>query len=185
MTAHNRHSYGKHSHGQHSYVTARNKVLTRTEAASAAEQARNDARVVVFTNGCFDILHIGHVRLLETARSYGDFLIVGVNSDESVRRLKGPDRPVVPEAERAEMIAALGCVDCVCIFDEDTPVELIQQVKPDVHVKGGDYQPHELPEAGVVEAAGGRVEIVPFADIDTEGRSTTNLIGKMSRRNKH
>ena len=95
----------------------------------------------MFTNGCFDILHIGHVRYLEAARALGDVLVVGVNTDDSVRRLKGPDRPLNPEAERAEILAALECVDCVTLFDEATPIELILAIKPDIHCKGGDYVP--------------------------------------------
>lgn len=160
---------------------ARDRIVSRKTLARIAEQARSSGQKVVFTNGCFDILHIGHLRLLEKARSFGDILIVGVNSDDSVRRLKGPDRPVVPESERAEMVSGIHCVDYVSLFDEDTPVELLRCVRPDVHVKGGDYAPDKLPEAGVVESFGGRVEIVPFSEIDTEGLSTTDLIRRLSR----
>lgn len=148
------------------------------------EQAKGQGRTVVFTNGCFDILHIGHVRYLQDARALGDLLVVGVNSDDSVRRLKGPDRPVVPEFERVEILAALQCVDYVTIFAEDTPVELILTVKPDIHVKGGDYRPEDLPEADAVLSVGGRIQIVPYTSTETEGRSTTTLIGKIVRNHR-
>lgn len=131
------------------------------------------------TNGCFDILHIGHVRYLQDARALGDMLVIGVNSDSSVRKLKGPERPVVREHERVEILAALECVDYVTVFSEDTPIELILAIKPSVHVKGGDYRPEDLPEAPIVESIGGRVEIVSFTSTETEGLSTSNLIGKI------
>jgi D-beta-D-heptose 7-phosphate kinase/D-beta-D-heptose 1-phosphate adenosyltransferase len=131
---------------------------------------------VVFTNGVFDLLHTGHVTLLEAARAEGDALIVGINSDASVRRLgKGPERPVVPEAERARVIAALACVDCVVLFDADTPLELIRAVRPDVLVKGADYTKDEIVGGAEVEGWGGRVVRVPLVT----GISTTALLGKL------
>lgn len=137
----------------------------------------NQNKKIVFTNGCFDILHIGHKRYLQEAASLGDLLIVGVNSDDSVRRLKGPDRPVNSEQDRAEMLSALGFVDYVVIFGEDTPYELIKKIQPDVLVKGGDYKPEEVVGRDIVEARGGRLELIQFV----EGKSTTNIINKISK----
>jgi rfaE bifunctional protein nucleotidyltransferase chain/domain len=130
----------------------------------------------VFTNGVFDLLHTGHIALLEAARAEGDALIVGLNSDASARRLaKGPDRPVVPEAERARLVAALAAVDCVVLFDEPTPLTLIQRLRPDVLVKGADYDRAAIVGADEVERRGGRVVRVPLE----EGRSTTELLRKL------
>lgn len=137
-------------------------------------------RRVVFTNGCFDLLHVGHLRTLQWARDQGDLLIVAVNSDSSVRKLKGPSRPLTPEQERAELLAGFACVDYVILFDEDTPIELLQQIQPDVHVKGGDYRPDQLPESAVIAAYGGKVLVTPLI----EGRSTSNLEKKL-RENPH
>jgi rfaE bifunctional protein nucleotidyltransferase chain/domain len=151
--------------------------LTRPEVAARAHSLRADGKRIVFTNGVFDILHVGHIRYLQEARALGNALIVGVNSDASVRRLKGPTRPVNPQDERAEVLAALRCVDAVCIFDEDTPHALIEAVRPHVHAKGGDYQdPDALPETPLVRRLGGDVVILPLVP----GRSTTRLIEKMS-----
>ena len=130
---------------------------------------------IVFTNGCFDILHTGHVRYLKTARSLGDCLAVGLNSDVSVRRLKGPERPVNVEADRAEVLDALFAVDYVTIFDEPTAAELIARIRPDVYVKGGDYTLDTLPEAKIVQQYGGRVAFVDLGP----GRSTTKVIEKL------
>jgi len=132
---------------------------------------------VVFTNGCFDLLHAGHVRLLEGARRQGDLLVVGLNSDASVQRLKGPMRPVLPEAERAEALRALESVDRVVVYGEDTPLEIIQALVPDVLVKGADWAPGTIVGAGVVEAAGGSVVRVELL----AGRSTTGLIERTRR----
>ena len=126
-------------------------------------------QTVVFTNGCFDLLHPGHVRLLREAADLGDFLVVGLNSDASVRRLKGPSRPINPAEARAEVLSALEAVDAVTIFDEDTPLELITAIRPDVLVKGGDYRPDEVVGRPEVEAAGGRLVLIPLV----EGHSTT------------
>lgn len=131
---------------------------------------------VVFTNGVFDILHVGHVRYLQAARALGDTLLVGVNSDDSVRRLKGQSRPLNPDDERAEVIAALACVDGVCVFNEDRPNALIQAVRPSVHAKGGDYESADaLPETPLVRALGGTVIILPLVP----GRSTTRLVERL------
>lgn len=130
---------------------------------------------IVFTNGCFDILHIGHIRYLQEAAKLGDILIVGLNSDESVRRLKGPERPINSENDRAEMLASLGFVDYVTIFEDDTPLELINTIQPDILVKGGDYVPEEVVGREVVEKRGGKLVLLPFI----EGRSTTRIIEKI------
>ena len=138
-----------------------------------AEIRRN--RRVVFTNGCFDLLHPGHIRCLEEARALGDVLIVAINSDASVRRMKGAERPVMPEAERAEVLAALAAVDYVTVFEEDTPREIIARILPDVLVKGGDWGPDEIVGRAEVEAAGGRVVRIP---LEPE-YSTTKLLEKI------
>ncbi len=153
---------------------ARDRVIPLAELAQRLERERS-GRTVVFTNGCFDILHAGHIRYLEDARALGDMLVLGVNSDSSTRRLKGPSRPIVPEDERAEAVAALRSVDYVTVFEEDTPVETIRILKPDIHVKGGDYRAGDLPETPVVESYGGKVVIVPFS----RGLSTTSIIERI------
>lgn len=133
---------------------------------------------LVFTNGCFDLLHRGHVQYLYSARDLGDALVVGVNSDDSVRRLKGPGRPVVPLQDRLFLLAGLECVDAVTAFDQDTPLELITALGPDVLAKGGDYSPDDVVGAREVRDAGGQVRILPFV----AGRSTTDLIRTMTDR---
>lgn len=138
-------------------------------------EIREAGKRVVFTNGCFDLLHPGHVSYLRTARSLGDALIVGLNSDASVRKLKGPSRPVVPEKDRAAMLAALKPVDAVVLFNEDTPVRLMRELKSAVYVKGGDYRIEDLPETEVAAEIGAEVKILPFE----EGYSTTALIEKI------
>ncbi|MCE5200518.1 MAG: D-glycero-beta-D-manno-heptose 1-phosphate adenylyltransferase [Armatimonadota bacterium] len=162
-----------------SFRAAETKVQTRSDLQKIVEEAKGQGKTVVFTNGCFDILHIGHVRYLQDARALGDMLVVGVNSDSSVSRLKGPERPVVPEDERMEILAALECVSYVTLFNEDTPVELITAIKPNIHTKGGDYNPDDLPEADTVRAVGGRIELIPLNKTETHGRSTTRLIEKL------
>jgi D-beta-D-heptose 7-phosphate kinase/D-beta-D-heptose 1-phosphate adenosyltransferase len=134
-------------------------------------------RKIVFTNGCFDILHVGHVRYLREAREQGDLLVVGLNTDASVRRLKGPDRPVNSEAARAEVLAALAAVDYITLFDQETPEELIRTVRPDVLVKGGDYTVETIVGAPFVMSYGGKVKTLQFVD----GFSTTATIDKMKR----
>ncbi len=147
-------------------------ILSRENAVKLVEKLKKDGKKVVFTNGCFDILHIGHLRYLNEAKKCGDFLIVGVNSDSSVRRLKGSTRPINPEEDRAELLCGLKAVDYTVIFEEDTPVEIIRELKPSVHVKGGDYKKEELPETKVVESYGGKVKILSLID----GKSTSNVV---------
>ena len=149
-------------------------VLSRDAVVALAQDWKHAGERVVFTNGCFDILHVGHVQTLSRARAEGDRLVVGVNSDASVKRLKGPTRPINMEADRAAMLAALKCVDAVTIFSEDTPVELLEVLRPDVHVKGGDYRAEDLPETAVVERHGGKVVLIDLVP----GRSTTAVIAK-------
>ena len=148
------------------------RLLAERDAYRAA------GKVVVWTNGCFDLLHVGHVRNLKACRDLGDLLVVGVNSDASVRRLKGPGRPIVPAAERAEVLAALACVDHVVIFDEATPEASLERLRPDIHCKGTDYAPpggKPIPEAKLVEAYGGRIAFLPLLP----GHSTTDLEAKL------
>lgn len=144
--------------------------------ADALSRLPRRGRRLVFTNGCFDVLHRGHVEYLAAARAMGDLLVVAVNDDDSVRRLKGPGRPVNPAQDRALVLAALQSVDHVVVFGEETPVALVERVRPDVYVKGGDYRPEELPEARIVLGYGGRVRILPYL----EGRSTTALLERAS-----
>ncbi|HET9121881.1 MAG TPA: D-glycero-beta-D-manno-heptose 1-phosphate adenylyltransferase [Acidiferrobacteraceae bacterium] len=149
----------------------------RSRLAARAEMYRHQGRRIVFTNGCFDILHRGHVTYLSRAKSLGDVLIVGVNSDSSVRRLKGPERPVNPLEDRIEVLAALSCVDHIVSFDEDTASELIDCIRPDVFAKGGDYAAKDLPEAPLVEALGGKVLLLPYL----EDQSTTKTLERIRR----
>lgn len=153
----------------------RGKILSRDELVGERERLRAARRRLVFTNGCFDILHVGHVRYLEAARSAGDALVVAINSDASVRRLKGEGRPIMNEAERAEILSALGAVDYVTVFDELSPRALIAALLPDVLVKGGDYSLDEIHGREEVEAAGGRVLSLPFV----EGASTSSIIERI------
>ena len=156
------------------------RIYHRSELASILEQAKSDGNVVVTTNGCFDVLHLGHLRYLQAARQLGDLLVVAVNSDSSVRYLKGENRPLVPEEERAEMLAGLECVDYVVIFPELTPIDLLSELKPNIHVKGGDYKLEQLIERDVVEANGGQV----IVGLNVPGKSTTNLIEVICERYK-
>ena len=135
---------------------ARNRILGRRELAAAVARWRRAGRRVVFTSGCYDLLHVGHVRSFEAARALGDALVVGVNRDARVRELKGPGRPVVPERQRAELIAALACVDAVALFAEDSAAPLIRAIRPDVVCKGGEYRGARIPEQVAIEEAGGR-----------------------------
>lgn len=148
---------------------------SRDEAAQFAERVRARGGTVVFTNGVFDLLHPGHARYLQDARRLGDALIVGVNSDRSVQRNKGPDRPITPARERAEVLQALACVDATVIFDEDTPHEIVSQIQPDVLVKGADWGADNIVGRDVVEARGGRVVRVELV----AGFSTTDIIGRV------
>jgi len=160
----------------HSDSDSKIKHLDVLTAIITAEKARG--KRVVFTNGCFDLLHAGHVKYLQKARCLGDLLVLGLNSDASVRRLKGEKRPLIGEDERAHILAALDCIDYVAIFDEDTPLELITALKPDILAKGGDYTVDGVVGKDVVEAYGGRVELVSFVD----GKSTTNIIERILER---
>jgi D-glycero-beta-D-manno-heptose 1-phosphate adenylyltransferase len=154
------------------------RVLDLDGARSAAEAARRSGRRVVLANGCFDLLHVGHVRYLEEARALGDLLIVGVNGDAAVRRLKGPGRPLMPARERAEIIASLRAVDHVVIFDDDTADQLVAALRPAVHAKGTDYTPESVPERATVVAAGGRVAITG----DPKQHSTRDVIAEILAR---
>lgn len=141
---------------------------------------KSNGNKIVFTNGCFDILHPGHARYLYAARDLGDYLIVAVNSDSSVRAIKGDERPVQPQEVRTEMLAALGCVDGVVVFDEEDPLKLIEYLTPDVLVKGGDWTEDKIIGADVVKEAGGKVKSIPFVT----GHSTTDIIDKLRERRK-
>jgi len=154
---------------------ARKKVVARRSLKGKVDSLKQAGKRVVFTNGCFDLLHVGHIRSLQKARSRGDCLVVGINSDSSVRQIKGPGRPIVPEKERAEVLAALACVDWVTIFDELDPLKLIELLVPNVLVKGADWREREIVGADVVKAAGGevvRIDLVP-------GASTTGLFERI------
>lgn len=149
-------------------------ILDAAALEGFVRDARAAGRRIAFTNGVFDILHPGHLRYLQAARSHGDLLIVGLNSDASVRRNKGPSRPINPQDERAEVLAALGCVDAVAIFDEETPAEIIRGVQPDVLVKGADWPADQIVGRDTVEARGGRVILEPVE----QGYSTSSIIEK-------
>jgi rfaE bifunctional protein nucleotidyltransferase chain/domain len=149
-------------------------ILDAAGVERFAREARAAGRCVVFTNGVFDLLHPGHLRYLQAARSHGDLLIVGLNSDASVRRNKGPERPVNPEGERAEVVAALACVDAVSIFDEDTPADIIRRVQPDILVKGSDWPADKIVGRDTVEARGGKV----ILEAVEQGYSTSSIIDK-------
>jgi len=154
------------------------KILSQEELVRIVNIHRFFKKKIVFTNGCFDILHPGHVYYLNQARSLGDVLVVGLNSDDSVKRLnKGAERPIHPQDKRADVLAALLCVDYISIFDEDTPLELIQKIKPDVLVKGGDYTIDKIVGADFVQSYGGSVAIIPLL----EGYSTTDIVNKLKR----
>ena len=154
------------------------KALSWDALLKRRARARQEKKTVVWTNGCFDLLHVGHVRNLQAARTRGDVLVVGVNSDASVRQLKGPGRPLVPAEQRVEVLAALECVDFVVVFEELTPVEALARLQPDVHCKGADYAPPHgkpIPEAPVVASYGGRIEFLPLVP----GVSTSDLVRRM------
>jgi rfaE bifunctional protein nucleotidyltransferase chain/domain len=153
------------------------RVLTRDEAARYAGSLRESGKTVVFTNGVFDLLHPGHLRYLQQARALGDALMVGLNADASVRLIKGPNRPINPEDERAEVLAGLECVDAVVIFGEDTPAEIIRAVQPDVLVKGADWPADQIVGRDTVEAKGGRVVRMELE----QGHSTTAIVDRIRR----
>ena len=157
-------------------------LASRSAAAEWADRVRAAGKKVVITNGVFDLLHPGHVRYLQAARAQGDVLLVAINSDRSVSAIKGPTRPLTPEAERAEVLDALACVDAVVVFDENTPAEVIGAVQPDVLVKGADWAPDKIIGRDIVEARGGKVVLMPVE----QGWSTTSIVEKVQalRNNK-
>lgn len=150
--------------------------VKREDLQALLAKLRQEDKTIVTTNGCFDILHVGHVRYLEETKKFGDVLIVALNSDASVRRLKGEGRPINNENDRAEVLNALKSVDYVVLFDEDSPMQLLAEIKPDVHTKGADYTVETLPEAKVILENGGRLEFIKFV----EGKSTTSTIAKIN-----
>ncbi|MCS7078918.1 MAG: adenylyltransferase/cytidyltransferase family protein [Chloracidobacterium sp.] len=153
------------------------KICSLSELTARVTAWRRDGRRIVLANGCFDLLHVGHIRYLQAARACGDVLIVGVNGDATVRELKGPGRPVTPDVERAEILAALACVDAVVIFHERTVETLLWTLRPDVHAKGTDYTPDTVPEREIVRAYGGEVAIVG----DPKAHSTSALLAQLRR----
>ena len=148
------------------------KTVNLNELIDVRERAKKEGKKVVFTNGCFDILHRGHIDYLEKAKKLGDILIVGLNSDNSVTKIKGKNRPIVPEDDRASVLSALSCVDYVCIFDQEIPEELIRKLTPNVLVKGGDWEKENIVGRDIVEESGGQVVTIP----EVEGKSTQNII---------
>lgn len=159
---------------QQNYLAAESHILDRSELITAVETFRSQGKRIVFANGCFDVLHAGHVRYLEAAKALGDILIVAVNSDEQAGRLKGEGRPLLPQDQRAEIVSSLEAVDLVTIFDEPTVTELLLAVKPDIHAKGTDYTDETVPERDVVRSFGGRVAIVG----DPKDHSSSEMIKK-------
>ena len=151
-------------------------IVTKDEIVEIVSQGKKRGKTYVATNGCFDILHVGHVRYLEKSKSYGDFLIVMLNSDSSVKAIKGQDRPINNQADRAEILSALCCVDYVVLFDEKSPAKLLGDMKPDVYTKGADYSLATLPERDIVLKNNIKVEFIEFV----QGKSTTNVINKIN-----
>jgi len=156
----------------------KDKIKKREELLRIIKDLKAKGKRIIFTNGCFDLLHVGHIRYLEEAKILGDILIVGVNSDASVQKLKGPKRPVLPVEERTEILSGLGCVDYITIFDELDPLALITSLQPDVLVKGGDWTKEQTIGKEVVERSGGEVIIIPFV----KGASTSNIIETILKR---
>lgn len=156
-------------------MAIRDMLVKREELRALIDKLHSEGKTVVATNGCFDILHVGHVRYLEKTKSFADVLIVLLNSDKSVKSIKGPTRPINNENDRAEILSALKCVNYVVLFDEDSPRNLLDEMKPDVYTKGADYTMETLPEADIMRKNGTRVEFIDFVD----GKSTTNIINKM------
>lgn len=152
------------------------KFVSRDQIGEVVDKNKAVGKTLVFTNGCFDIIHAGHVRYLSEAKKLGDCLIVGLNSDRSVQELKGPTRPLNHQEDRAEVVAALAAVDYVVIFDERTAESLVNEVKPDIYVKGGDYRIQDIPEAKIVASNGGKTILIP----EVPGRSSTNIIKKIT-----
>jgi rfaE bifunctional protein nucleotidyltransferase chain/domain len=155
-------------------------VVSLEEARALRERAASQGKRVVFTNGCFDLLHVGHIRYLQEAKEQGDMLFVGLNDDESTRRVKGPGRPYVDQGDRAELLTALRCVDYVVLFSEETAERLVEVLKPEVYVKGGNYRREELPEASIVAGYGGEVYLTSLV----ADRSTTDLVSTILARHR-
>lgn len=155
-------------------------ILRRENVANFISKLHQSGKTVVATNGCFDILHVGHVRYLQKTKSFADYSIVLLNSDKSVKSIKGPSRPINPEQDRAEILCALSCVDYVVMFDEDSPRNLLDEIKPDVYTKGADYTMETLPEADIMRKNNTRVEFIEFV----QGKSTTSTIEKISMNEK-
>jgi len=151
------------------------KIVSHKQLRNTVTELKHDSKTIVFTNGCFDILHAGHAAYLNMAKQYGDILIVALNSDTSVRSIKGAPRPLVPQEDRAYLIASLEAVDFVTFFDEDTPLKLIEYLKPEILIKGGDWKEEEVVGRHAVKKWGGKVVIIP----EIEGKSTTNIIDKI------
>ena len=154
-----------------------NKILERTALKDKLEELRKKGKKIAFTNGCFDILHVGHVRYLREAKKTADVLVLALNSDSSVRSIKGEERPLIPEKERAEILAALEFIDFITIFNELTPLELINYLKPDILIKGGDWPEEKVVGREEIKKWGGRVAIIP----EVEGKSTTNIVEKIKK----
>lgn len=156
------------------------KIVTDSQISAIADELKAQGRKLVFTNGCFDILHAGHVRYLAAARNLGDCLIVGLNSDSSVKSIKGPSRPINTQQDRAEVLSALSAVDYIVIFSDDTAERLVELIKPDIYAKGGDYEVKNLPEAKIAAQYGGKTILIP----EVTGRSSTNIINKITRQSQ-
>lgn len=153
------------------------KVVRREDIVKLVREIQSQGQTVVATNGCFDILHVGHVRYLQKTKSFADFSLVLLNSDKSVKSIKGPTRPINNELDRAEILCALSCVDFVVLFDEDSPRNLLDEIKPDVYTKGADYTMETLPEADIMQKNGTKVEFIEFV----QGKSTTNTIEQLRK----
>ncbi len=151
------------------------KLIEKENLDNIIKKLKSENKKIVFTNGCFDILHAGHVRYLKESKKFGDILIVGLNSDISVKKIKGESRPINPEMDRAEVLAGLEAVNYIVLFDETSPVKLLEEIKPDIYTKGADYTVETLPEAKTVLSYGGKIEFIKFL----EGRSTTKIIDKI------
>ena len=151
------------------------KLIEKENLNNIIKKLESENKKIVFTNGCFDILHAGHVRYLKESKKFGDILIVGLNSDVSVKKIKGESRPINPEMDRAEVLAGLEAVNYIVLFDETSPVKLLEEIKPDIYTKGADYTVETLPEAKTVLSYGGKIEFIKFL----EGRSTTKIIDKI------
>lgn len=152
-------------------------LIKRENIRAVVKRLQEEGKTVVTTNGCFDILHVGHVRYLQKTKSFADYSVVLLNSDKSVKSIKGENRPIYSEDDRAEILCALSCVDYVVLFDEDSPGALLGEIKPDVHTKGADYNAQNLPEAEIITKNGGRLEFIEFV----EGKSTTNTIKSIKK----